>query len=117
MKRAQSLPSRSSKRREGNRGLYRAGAGAERGDSEALHVDVCWRLSGKVSWVGDGCSHRKDGGSIGGEGLYFQPEDSATGHLRVRRSDRVQECPGCSFRCDFILNLSVGSTSKIKVLE
>lgn len=43
--------------------------------------------------------------------------ETATGHCRARSSDSVQECPGFSFRCDFNLNLTVGSTSKIKVLE
>lgn len=44
--------------------------------------------------------------------LDFQPEISTTGHCKARAGAQT-----ISFRCDLILNLSVGSTSEIKVLE
>lgn len=66
----------------------------------------------------DGCCCRKDLCSVTGKAGFLRnqwPENSTTSHCRARA--RSPKCPSISFRGDLIFNLSVNSTSKIKVPE
>lgn len=99
-----------------HRGVGGRCIGAEKENSKVGGVSFLWMCvggcQGRFPRGCDGCCCRKDLCVVSEGRLDFQPEMSTTGHCQARA--RAQ---AISFRCYLILNLSVGSTSEIKVLE